>query len=1143
MNLKNSRWLHAIAILVIATMAGAARADVSISNVPLFVIGGVKSNLMFVLDDSGSMSWGFMPDDLDSGLLSGSDGRYVGYCDGSYGFDGDSLCALDMGGRRYLASPRLNNQYFDPNKTYTPPPKADGSRYPNADFGSAPADGYRSGSASLDLGSDYRAVMDDYFYYGRNSGWGSRYLYGVAISPSAKSRSAFYYEFDDECDSPADLYKDSCYTLKTVADEDKQNFANWFSYYRTRMMTAKAGVGIAFSQQSESMRVGFGTINQSSHDVDGKSTGTLRRGVRDFKGDDREQFFRELYASQPDGGTPLRRALKDVGDYYERSDSRGPWSSTPGADGGKDYACRRSFAILMTDGYYSGNSPGVGNVDNEVGPTISGPGGKSYRYDPNVETLFKDDESNTLADVAMHYWKRDLRPDMANIVDTDKRDPAFWQHMVTYGVGLGVGGTLPFKETLAKEPTDNQNWPDPYDGDAEKIDDLLHAAVNGRGDFFGANNTETFIIRMTSMLSDAFRRGTGSSSAIAANSTRLDTDSAIYQALFDSDDWDGDLIAYEVDTDGEVQGKVWQAATKLDQATDAKVVADDGPRVIYTAYDLPDDEAGVEIKKFFWDNLTPTQKDALDGDADDEALGKQRVRYLRGDRRLEQANGGAFRDRASRLGDIVNSNPAFSGAEGYGYQLLPNQAGKDYVTYLDKKETRKELIFVGANDGMLHAFEADNGREAFAYVPSMLFDKLPALTDPNYSHDYYVDGSAIITDAYLDGSWKTVLIGTLGAGGKGVYALDISTPASPKVMWEFAHPELGVGVKEVSVIPVNEAATEWQVVFGNGYNSNSGKAALFALDLKTGTLKGGAPVMVGSSTDNGLAGVTAINSGDGFFANVIYAGDLRGNMWKFKPTNSGWATAFGNVNTPEPMFTAKNDAGKRQPITARPEVAVTDDGRNVVVFGTGKYLENEDVLDLSKQSLYGLFDDDLKGTISKDDLLVQTITDEGRVTVKGESRPYRIFSDNEVTDTHAGWRVDLVSPNKGAQGERVVVRPTIRGEAVVFVSLIPSEDPCGGGGSSWLIAISKNNGGQIDGGVIDVNDDGKVDENDYVNDGNVKVPVSSIGFDGVLSRVNFVSGKGNVDQGYGSTSDGDIGRVGLKGLGGMLGRQSWRQLR
>lgn len=1146
---KHSHRLFHIGVFLAAILAtGHLRAEVTISQIPLFVIGGVSPNLMFVLDDSGSMTWGFMPDGLVDRF---ADNQYIGYCHRRYWFGSDRLCVKNIDdGYRYLASSKLNNQYFDPKKTYAPPPKADGTLYPNVAFDHAPInayDRYPDNNEYIDLRGSYQAVMDDYYYGGQGYDDGDDYYEdGFSLSPGANSGAAFYYQHQPEnqsCDADNE-YDDDCYTLvRPIPDAQKQNFANWFSYYRTRMMTAKAGVGIAFSEQPESLRVGFGTINQGSHDVDGDNTGTLRRGVRDFKGSDREQFFRLLYASEPDGGTPLRRALKDVGEYYARGDSEGPWSSTPGQNGGSDYACRRSFSVLMTDGYYGGNSPNVGNSDNEVGPRIIGPGGKSYQYDPSVHTLFNDDESNTLADVAMHYWKRDLRTDMDNIVGTDDRDPAFWQHMVTYGVGLGVDGFLPSETTLAKKPTDEENWPDPDDGNEEKIDDLLHAAVNGRGDFFGADDPEKFTKRMGAMLSDIVNRGTGSSSSIAANSTRLDTDSAIYQALFDSDDWDGDLISYDVNIDGDVEGVGWKAATQLDKASDADIMAVDGPREIYTAYDGdPTNAPASALTEFFWGNLSDAQKDALDGDADDASLGQQRVRYLRGDRRLEQRNGGTFRNRASRLGDIINSNPAFSGAEGYGYQLLPNDAGRKYTTYLDDKESRNEMIYVGANDGMLHAFDASSGDEVFAYMPNIIFEKLPALTDPNYAHAFYVDGAPIVTDAYIGGGWKTVLIGTLNAGGRGIFALDISNPESPSLMWEFTHPELGEGVKEVSVVPVNESASEWQVVFGNGYNSDSGKAALFAVDLEDGTLVGGEPVIVGTSTENGMAGVTAINSGDDYYANVIYAGDLRGNLWKFVPGNSGWKAAFGNTNSPEPLFVA-TDGTNRQPITSRPEVTVTDSDKNVVVFGTGKYLENGDVSDDSVQSIYGIFDDDVKGTVDRGDLLEQTINSEGDITVAGESRPYRIFSDTDIADDDAGWRIDLISPDEGAQGERIVVRPTIRGEAVVFVSLIPSSSPCDGGGSSWLIAVSKNNGGAIDGGVIDVNDDGKIDENDYVNDGGVEVPVSSIGFDSILSRVNFISGKGNVDQGYGSTSNGDIARVGLKGLGGLLGRQSWRQIR
>ena len=626
----NRRFFHA-GIFVAAILAtGHLRADVSISQIPLFVIGGVSPNLMFVLDDSGSMTWGFMPDDLvDRFSVSEQIVYYyrnsIGDCDGGvFWFGDDRLCARGIDNVKYLASPKLNNQYFDPGKTYTPPPKADESRYPSVDFNKAPINGYDTNpdeAEYVNLSTNYRAVMDDYYYYG-DCGYNCEEN-GFSISPNGEAGAAFYYEYDAGKYGCGSVYDDACYeSVSPIPDAEKQNFANWFSYYRTRMMTAKAGVGIAFSEQPESLRVGFGTLNQGFHNVDGQNTGTLRRGVRNFQGDDRGEFFRLLYASEPGGSTPLRGALKDVGEYYERSDSQGPWSSTPGSGGGSDYACRRSFSVLMTDGYYGGNSPGVGNTDNEAGQVITGPGGKSYQYDPAVTPLYRDGHSNTLADVAMDYWKRDLRTDMDNIVGTDERDPAFWQHMVTYGVGLGVDGSLPSIETLAKEPDETVDWPDPNSGNSAKIDDLLHAAVNGRGEFFGADDPETFTREMTSMLSDIVNRGTGSSSSIAANSTRLDTDSAIYQALFDSDSWEGDLVSYEVNTDGEIEGVGWKAASQLDKASDDDIMNVNGSREIYTYFDDPTDNLDPVLTEFFWNNLSADQKDALDGADNNATLGQ-----------------------------------------------------------------------------------------------------------------------------------------------------------------------------------------------------------------------------------------------------------------------------------------------------------------------------------------------------------------------------------------------------------------------------------------------------------------------------------------------------------------------------------------
>ena len=207
-------------------------------------------------------------------------------------------------------------------------------------------------------------------------------------------------------------------------NEEVQNFANWYSYYRSRVLTSRAGIGRAFANQSTNVRVGFAAINVGSRTIDGVSSGrAVVRGVRPFAGTDRATFYSDLYGHvmQP-AGTPLRTALRGVGRYFERADNNGPWSEEPGANKSTSHLeCRQSFNILMTDGYYNGSSTGVGNVDNTAGATVTGPTPTlPFTYAPG--SPYSDTHSNTLADGAMDYWVRDLRPALANRVPTNTVD-------------------------------------------------------------------------------------------------------------------------------------------------------------------------------------------------------------------------------------------------------------------------------------------------------------------------------------------------------------------------------------------------------------------------------------------------------------------------------------------------------------------------------------------------------------------------------------------------------------------------------------------------------------------------------------------------------------------------------------------------
>src|SRR5690554_5464938 len=164
------------------------------------------------------------------------------------------------------------------------------------------------------------------------------------------------------------------------------------------------------------MRVGYGAINKDSENIDQLgSTETIVRGVRSFSGADREAFFRLLYESEAaEEGTPLRRALDDAGRYFSARDNRGPWGTVPGSNVGADHLqCRQSFTILMTDGYGNDDTPsGIGNQDGRDGSVITGPGDMSYQYIASADENrpFRTAREDTLADVAMKYWKTDLRP-------------------------------------------------------------------------------------------------------------------------------------------------------------------------------------------------------------------------------------------------------------------------------------------------------------------------------------------------------------------------------------------------------------------------------------------------------------------------------------------------------------------------------------------------------------------------------------------------------------------------------------------------------------------------------------------------------------------------------------------------------------
>lgn len=1164
MTTQTHRWKQrlchfAAAFAFSALTFGSAQASVNIANAPLFITTNVEPNIMFVIDDSGSMHWETMPDNGVTYKLSTSIPNLLMWLyprvtglHGGTDYGNTRIPRFTGNLAAFIRSAHNNTVYYNPAITYRPWVNADGSEMPNAPPNAAPNRPRFDGSVVVNTNFGTRNLEQEFSYnHWRNDNntagddlvdniWPSLYhqynggnvdletsYTRVEIRPGNAPFTGHGRVNRTDC-----AVVDSC----TYAEEI-QNFANWYSYHRNRIFASRSGIGRAFTGFDGGMRVGFGAINHlrsSSNTLDGVAGNrTILRGVRPFTGSDRNDFFTVLYdRGFPGDGTALRRGLEGAGQYFSRTDSQGPWSSTPGVVGGVDLSCRQSFTILMTDGFATGGSgwdathaDRRANTDGSTAQNTTNinPAGPDFSYDPTDP--FRDARGDTLADVAMYYWKRDLHP-VVNRVPTSDRDPAFWQHMVTYGIGLGVQGTVdPAIAWQALEDGTPVAWPDPAFGTvncgqvagacAARIDDLLHASVNARGGFFSVDNPDAFANELRLVLEDIVARVDSSATSAATSSAVLQTDTLLYTAGFRSGDWSGSLDASNVNPDGSLGSLAWDAEQKL------ATTPPSARNIITRRGDL-----GIAVT-FEYDNLSPTQKSALEhnpGGALD-SLGTERVAWLRGSETAHPS----FRSRSESgqprlLGDIVNSNPKF-------------QTG---------------VLYVGANDGMMHAFDAETGDELFAYIPSSLlepegsnpFAPLSRLMDPGYAHRYFVDGTVSVVDLSTAGVPKKILVGGLGAGGRTVFALDVTNPASfspANVMWEFTHPELGYNVGQPAIVHMSNG--QLAAVFGNGYNSNNHRAQLFVVNLDTGALIQVIDTGVGNAASpNGLAAPVVTDWPlSNLKANRVYAGDLQGNLWRFDV--GGPPTTWNDAGKVTSMFQAIGPGGNVQPITGQPVMALNpvDNSEVIVAFGTGSYfrLQDSDMPGAPTQTLYGIFDTatGVSGVI-RDDLLEQTITLQDLEGFGEETVTVRVVSDNVLDPaTDKGWYLDLPD-----DGERVVTEATFptgpMQRRVRFTTLIPDEDPCGSGRRGFLMDIDLLSGGRTPYSVFDLNRDGSYDFDDMVGG----LPVSGVAWgQGEKPTVLTPINSGGDPEEFIYTGEG----IFIKGLGeeGIGGRQSWQQLR
>ena len=576
-----------------------------------------------------------------------------------------------------------------------------------------------------------------------------------------------------------------------------------------------------------------------------------------------------------------------------------------------------------------------------------------------------------------------------------------------------------------------------------------------------------------------------------------------FQVWFDGYNWAGDVIAYPLDANGktDTSARLWSASDVMltKQACGNGSTTDAGTATVdwfNTGRKVVTVSSTGSRKAFRWASIGGGHQASI-GDA---TKGPKILNYIRGDRVNEKENivmdgtgtitqyecgisTGTMRARTSLLGDILHAKSVYVASPPADFQF------DDYQDFKTANAARAPRLYVGGNDGMLHAFNAANGEEVWAYVPSMLIPKLKNLATDPYTHTYFIDGGLVAGDVNAgttaSPNWKTVLVGSLGAGGKGLFGLNVSDPnaanetfAAMKILWEITpassgFAELGDTYGDPMIVRLNTG--EWAAIVGNGYNnSGNGNAVLYVINVMTGALI--AKLDTGSGTagsPNGLSSPVAIDTNFDSKVDTVYAGDIDGNMWKFDisdPDASKW-TAPGSA-----LYSTGGKA-----IVGAPDVAAHPVSGYIVYFATGRLFNDADAADTTVVNhAYGIWDG---APVANDTMLDQTLTEKAygalRIRVTG-GLPINWTDDSDVTTKplNYGWRTALPA------GERVLGTGFVRDARYHFASLNPTithTNPPNG--ENWLNEIDYLTGGVGSKLIFDLSNDSLLTDSDRVLDG------------------------------------------------------------
>ncbi len=1118
---------HVIVVTLTVVFAGYSNpgksALLDLSHDPLFLNQSVPPAIAVTLDDSGSMYWSYM---------------------GSSGSSGTDF-----------TDPTLNKIYYNPNIKYSPPLKPDGTQMPDSNPESAWVDGYHeynnmAANDTVDLTKKYIAI--------------SRYVYKT--DPNDPDVTIYFASTQEQSMNTGNSYTNyhpnwsnrgtaAYYSVRNAADngwdsvfvtgDELKNFANWYSYYNSRAKLSRAAISRAFSGFGPNFKIAWQELNRNDY------FSSLDR----FDGTHRTDFFDWLFGSVTNSGTPLRNSFVRAGRLFEKDSSY--WN----ADFNANLSCQQNFHIAISDGGWNGGF-GTTVIKDETPNTLPGDTDNLYgNYTGTGEQHIysKSENRTTLSDIAFDSWARDLNPNLNNnvkrfkkdryksdgtLIDfsglddewesedfvwNPKNDPAYWQHLVTYNVGMGLESTrvrkyqdenfgdgncpevtaiADAKEAVYRGLRTNQcNWPNASSEDV-RIDDVWHSSINSRGDFFSANDPNELVNALNTVVNSILERvSRGSSSTISSG---VITDSTRgYSPSFDSSTWSGHLIAQEVNENGSFGDAIWDASCILTggycEATET-TVSKQTVRNIYVYNPV------TGLKEAFDGSLSTPMKNIIQNNAEAFLANysvtiNDIINYVSGDQSLEQNNSGVLKDRESVLADIVHASPYIVRGPSSAYEdsewgpgtpeRLAADSDNGYLDFQIAQKDRNNTVYVGSNGGMLHAFNAagaDEGKERWAYIPYKAFNNIHRLPAPNADHWSYVDNTPVVRDAFINGSWTSVLVSGMRYGGQSYFALDVTDGNStePTVLWEFSDendPDMGFSYGQATVVRISSTG-EWVALIPNGYNnsendysdpsdprnkvSTTGHAVLFVVRLSDGQLLTKIDTGVGSvTTPNGLATVAAVDSefqkppGElnprvDYGADYAYAGDLYGNLWRFDFTDSSPS------NWTSTKLVRANGV-KHRPITVRPQIVAVPDAIQtsendvIVMYATGKYLEPSDrsINLLATQYVVGVVDgltsSETNLNLDTDDFVEQELT----LTASGNLRNVTSNTVNHSTDN--GWKIKLPE-----QGERVFNPLKLVGRDALLVTsnITAGLDPCERGGRSWLMAVNPYSGSVPDVGEI-----------------------------------------------------------------------------